>query len=153
MSRLQSGHHIVNFYLVEVSVSTRQFKAFGSKYHCSPWEGIKSPWLCLMTIVLFGLVWLFTFASAFSLFSDKAYHVAKVLLQTEGRWRMWGGKAIGSCFKSALPLLLWWFFLISVSTWRVPSKPWPLSFFIFSFSVLSHGPLYHASLIKLQCWH
>ena len=32
----------------------------------SPWEGTKDPWLCLMTELLFCLVWLLSFASAFS---------------------------------------------------------------------------------------
>ena len=31
----------------------------------SPWERTKGPWLCLMTLLLFGLLWLFSFASAF----------------------------------------------------------------------------------------
>ena len=33
----------------------------------SPWGGTKGPWLCLMArLLLFGLVWLFSFAPAFS---------------------------------------------------------------------------------------
>jgi len=32
----------------------------------SPWERTKGPWLCLMTILLlFSLLWLFSFVSAF----------------------------------------------------------------------------------------
>ena len=38
----------------------------------SPWEGTKYPWLCLMTtLLLFGLLWLFSFVSVFSHFSKE----------------------------------------------------------------------------------
>ena len=50
------------------------------KIICSPWEGSKGPWLCLMTILLLGLLWLFTFISAFSHLSDYTYPLAKVFL-------------------------------------------------------------------------
>ena len=41
---------------------------------CSPWEGTRSLWLCLMaTLLLFCLAWLFIFASAFSHFADSIY--------------------------------------------------------------------------------
>ena len=37
----------------------------------SSWEGTKSPWLCLVTkLLLLGLLWLFSFVSACSHFSD-----------------------------------------------------------------------------------
>ena len=36
----------------------------------SPWEGTKSPWLCLMTLLLFVLLWLFSSVSVCSHFSD-----------------------------------------------------------------------------------
>ena len=39
---------------------------------CSPRAGTKGPWLCLMTrLLLFGLLWLFSFVSTCSHFSDK----------------------------------------------------------------------------------
>ena len=39
---------------------------------CSPWGGTKGPWLCLMTrLLLLGLLWLFSFVSTCSHFSDK----------------------------------------------------------------------------------
>ena len=38
---------------------------------CSPWEGMKGPWLCLLLkLLLFCPIWLLFFASAFSHFSD-----------------------------------------------------------------------------------
>ena len=44
---------------------------------CIPWEGTRGPWLCLMTkLLLFGLLWLFYFISAFSHFSDLTYSLA-----------------------------------------------------------------------------
>ena len=52
---------------------------------CSPWGGTKGPWLCLMTkLLLFGLTWLFSFASAFSHYSVQTYSLTKVFLQTKG---------------------------------------------------------------------
>ena len=40
-----------------------------SVIYCS-WEGTKGPWLCLMAkLLLLGLLWLFSFVSAFSHFS------------------------------------------------------------------------------------
>ena len=44
----------------------------------SPWEGTKAPWLCLTTKLLFGLLSLFSFGSAFSQLSYSAYPLAKV---------------------------------------------------------------------------
>ena len=72
MSWLQSGHRVVNFstwcgfqYLQHSSQDTAQ------NMISSPWGGTKGPWLCLMTkLLLFGLLWLFSFVSTFSYFSD-----------------------------------------------------------------------------------
>ena len=66
------GQHTVKFFhLLEVSVSAKQLKGFGSENYLSPWGGTKGPWLCLMAkLLLFCLAWLFSFLSAFSHFSD-----------------------------------------------------------------------------------
>ena len=71
MSWIQSGQHVVHFFhLVGSSVSTALLTGYGYFVY-SPWGGTKRPWLCLMTkLLLFGLVWLFSFASAFLHFSD-----------------------------------------------------------------------------------
>ena len=58
---------VVNFFhLVGVSVSLRQLTGY-----LSPWEETKDPWVCLMsTLLLFSLLWLFSFIFAPSHFSD-----------------------------------------------------------------------------------
>ena len=49
----------------------------------SSWKGTASAWLCLMTQLLsFGLIWLFSFASALSSWLN--LFLAKVFLQTKG---------------------------------------------------------------------
>ena len=63
------------------------------------WDGTKGPWLRLMTKpLLFSFVGLLSSVSAFSHFSD--YSLAKVCPQTEGKWRTWWAKTIGSCLIS-----------------------------------------------------
>ena len=70
----QSGHHVVNFFhLLGISISIRYWKIHKTAQKeriqsitYSFWRGIKSPWLCLMTkLLIFGLIWLFSFVSAF----------------------------------------------------------------------------------------
>ena len=48
-------------------------------------------------LLLFSLVRLFSFVSAFPHFSDKIYFLAKVFPQTKGRLRTPGASVIGSC--------------------------------------------------------
>ena len=58
----------------------------------SPWGGTKGPWLCLVAeLLLFSLVGLFSFASAFSHFSDYIYSLAKIFPQMED----WGHETQG----------------------------------------------------------
>ena len=62
MSRLQSGHHVVNVFLrvggSQYLQDSSQLMAQNISY--SPWAGTKGPWLCLMTkLLLFGLIWRF----------------------------------------------------------------------------------------------
>ena len=57
----------------------------------APYGGTKCPWLCLMTtLLLFGLLWLFSFFYTFSHLSDKTYPLAKVFPQKKGRLKTWG---------------------------------------------------------------
>ena len=68
----QSGHHAVNVFH-RVGFLCRQDSSQDTAQNMiySPWGGTKHPWLCLMTLLLlFGLVWLLSFVSAFSHFSD-----------------------------------------------------------------------------------
>ena len=84
-------YHVVNFFhLVRVSVSVDSSQDMAQNIIYSSRERTKGPWLCLMTELLFGLVWLFSFASVFSYFSDLPYSLAKDFLQTKGRRRTWG---------------------------------------------------------------
>ena len=70
MSRLQSGHRVVNVsHLMEVSAPQGSSQGYGSEE--SLWGGAKSPRLWPMTtLLLFGLLWPFSFVSASSDFSD-----------------------------------------------------------------------------------
>ena len=106
---LQSVHHVVSsFHLVGLSVSEAQLKGHGSEVISSPWGGTQGPWLCVMAkLLLFCLVWLLSFASAFSHFSDEGYSLAKVFLQTRGRWRTWG-RGICPGKVSQVPAALHW---------------------------------------------
>ena len=53
------------------SVSVRQRKDMAQNVIYHPWRGTKGPWLCFMAkLLLFCLVWLLSFVSAFSHFSD-----------------------------------------------------------------------------------
>ena len=67
LSWLHSGPQLVTLlHLVEVSVSTHPQNTV-----CSPWEGTKGPWLCLViTLLLFVLLGLLSFVSACSHFLD-----------------------------------------------------------------------------------
>ena len=70
MSQLQFGHRVVNFFHLVFSTWT------------------KGPSLCLMTaLLLFGLLWLFSFVSAFSHFSDYSFSTDKRQAEDMG----WGG--------------------------------------------------------------
>ena len=61
------------------------------------WVAMPSSSRCLMTL-LFGLLWLFSFVSAFSHFSGQNYSLAKLFSQTKGTWRTWWwARTIGSC--------------------------------------------------------
>ena len=70
ISWLESGHHVGNFF-TWCSFSINSSRDMAQNTICSPWEGIKDPWLCLMTtLLLFGLLWQFSSVSAFSHLSD-----------------------------------------------------------------------------------
>ena len=71
MSWPWSGHRVVNFpHPVGVSASVRRLTGPCQNITHSPWGGNKCPWLSLLTKLLwFCLVWLLSFASAFSHFS------------------------------------------------------------------------------------
>ena len=59
-----------------------------------PWERTQGPWLCLMTtLLLFGLLWPFSFVLACSHFSDQTSSLTKVF-HRQGRQRTWGGGSI-----------------------------------------------------------
>ena len=67
ISWLQSGH----LYLVGLSVSQGSSQDMAQNIIYRPWGEIKCPWLCLTTtLVLFGLLWLFSFVSSCSHCSD-----------------------------------------------------------------------------------
>ena len=80
-------------YLWDSSQDTAQ------KIICSPWEGTKGPWLCLMTkLLLLGLIWLFSFVPAFSHVSVWIYSLPKIFLQAKAGWGLdgvgvWAGKS------------------------------------------------------------
>ena len=105
----------------------------------SPWEGTKGPWLFLVTtLLLFDLLWLFSFVLSFLTSLIKLNSLAKIFhRQKAGRGHRMEARIIGSC--SALLLLnMWRFFstpsnslwyhtgilqcypLLILSTWRLP---------------------------------
>ena len=64
-SWLQSGHHVGNF-STWCSFSINSSRDVAQNIICSPWEGIKDLWLCLMTMLLLcSLLWLSSFVSPF----------------------------------------------------------------------------------------
>ena len=72
----------------------------------SPWGGTKDPWLCLMAkLLLFGPVWLFSFAFVFLFFSllwlnlifDWSFSTDKRQAEDMGEGRLFWEGCIGSC--------------------------------------------------------
>ena len=87
MTWLLSGQHAVNCPTWGFTVYKTALQEMNQNIICGPWEWTEGLWLCLMTKLLFGLLWLFFFVSASSHFSDS---LAKVFPQTKVRLRTWG---------------------------------------------------------------
>ena len=74
------GQHAVNFYLVGVLISPKQFKDMTQDIIYSPWGGTKGPWLCFMDKLL-------RFCLAFFCFCIFSLLWLKWLFGTQGRPR------------------------------------------------------------------
>ena len=65
------GCRIVHFSLCWFRCLSDSSQDMAQNIIYSPWEGTQGPWLCLMTkLLLFGLLWLFSFVFACSHFLD-----------------------------------------------------------------------------------
>ena len=71
----------------------------------SPWEGTKCPWLCLMTTpLLFSVLWLFSFVSAFLISLIKLILWPKLSTDKRQAEDTVGARTVGSC---SVSLELW----------------------------------------------
>ena len=67
----------------------------------NPWERTKGPWLCLATTtLLFSLLWLFSFISTCSHFSDQTCSLTKAFHRQKAGRRLRGARTTGSCSDS-----------------------------------------------------
>ena len=63
----------------------------------NPWWRTEGPWLCLTAkFLLFCLAWLFSFLSAYSLFSESSFPTDKMQMEDMGRILFWEGSRVCS---------------------------------------------------------
>lgn len=136
MSWLQLGHPVVNFfYLMGVSVHTKQLKNMAQKIINSTWTGTKGPRICIRTLLLFGPLWLSLLLhfliSLLHLSTDQRFSTGKRQLEDME------GKIIQSCSMSSWhqPISVSGLFSILLVSSSTP--PWQAEFFSQPFLPLS----------------
>ena len=107
-------------------------------YQHATWGETEGPWPCLMArLLLFGLLWLFSFVSLFPHFSDETSPLATVFPRTKGRPRTWAVKITEPCSASGghcsyLLFALQLYLGLHCSTWIVSISR--CGIFIYSFT-------------------
>ena len=107
----------------------------------SPWKITNDPWLCLMTILLFGLLWLFSFVSVLFI----SLIILRLNFSTDTRQTEEWGIVVGKVHRVLLHFRIFFFF-------GQLCDPWDCNIFVVpDCNDLSHPRIFKSSSL-LRAW-